>query len=121
MRFIPFPIRALVVIVGAEKRMQSLWRMQHVIVGSAGALVVLIILSRRIQPRKFRIKLVIRNRARRSSSAVRGIEGKRWRAFKGRAQDRDRLENVRPDQSRPGGDRRPGVMPRNHRYFAVPE
>src|SRR5262249_56245588 len=115
MWFIAFPIRGVVVIVGAKKRMQSLWRMQHVIVGSAGALVVLVILSRRIQPREFRIKLVIRNRARRSSNAVRGIEGKRWRAFKGRAQDRDRLENVRPDQSRPGRDPRAGVMSRDHR------
>src|SRR5262249_61664372 len=99
MWFIAFPIRGVVVIVGAKKRMQSLWRMQHVIVGSAGALVVLVILSRRIQPREFRIKLVIRNRARRSRNAVPGIEGKRWRVFKRRRKTRARMENVKPQPS----------------------
>ena len=61
MWFVPFVIGAFVEIISAEKVMQPLRRVQHVVIGAARALVVLIIFPRRIEFREFGVKLVVRS------------------------------------------------------------
>src|SRR2546421_2490980 len=46
MRIVSFVVGALIEVIGAEESMQPLRRMQHIVVGAAGALIVLIVLPR---------------------------------------------------------------------------
>src|SRR5229473_4952325 len=95
--------------------------MQHVVVSSAGALIVLVILPRWIELGQFRVEFVIGWGRTGNWSAVRRVEGQRWRAFKWRTHDRECAENVRPDERRPRGDRRAGVVAHYHRDGTMAE
>src|SRR5262249_5666873 len=86
MWLVPLPVSALVVVVRAEEGMESLRRMQHVVVRATRALVVLVVLPRRIQLRQLRVELVVRY-CRTRSGAVRDVERDQWRSFERRAQD----------------------------------
>jgi hypothetical protein len=59
MRLISFPIGALVVVVGAEEGVEALWGVQHVLVGTARTLIVLVILSWWAQLREFGVEFVV--------------------------------------------------------------
>src|SRR5262249_1280145 len=59
MRLVAFPIGAFVVIVGTEEGVETLRRVQHVIVGAAGPLIVLVIFARRAELREFGVEFVI--------------------------------------------------------------
>src|SRR5580692_6767157 len=119
MGIVAFVVGALVEVIGAEEGVQALRRMQHVVVGAAGALIVLIVLPRWVELRKLGIQLVVRNSRARQGRAVRDVEWQRWRAFEGRAHNRDRTENIGPDERGPGGDRRAGVVSDYHRDRTV--
>ena len=56
---VPFVVGALAEVIGAEKGVQTLRRMQHVVVGAARALIVLIVLPRRVEFRELGIKFVV--------------------------------------------------------------
>ena len=62
MRLVSFPIGTLVVVVGAEECVETLGGMKHVVVGAACALIVLVVLPRRVQLRELRVELVIGRR-----------------------------------------------------------
>src|SRR6516225_2069265 len=59
MRLVAFPIGALVVVVSTEKGVETLRRVQHVVVGAAGPLIVLVIFTRRAERREFGVEFVI--------------------------------------------------------------
>src|ERR1700685_3959082 len=109
MGIVALGIGALVEVIGAEKGVQALRRMQHVVVGAAGALVVLIIFPRWVELRELGVKLVVSDGGAGQGPSFGCIEGQRWRAFKGRTHDGDRMENIGADERGPGGDGGAGV------------
>ena len=121
MRLVPFPIGTLVVVVGAEECVEALRSMQHVVVGAACALIVLVVLPRRVELRELRVEFVVGRRRARRGGAVGRVERQRRRALERRTHDRQRTEDVGPDQRRPGGDWRTRVVSHHHRHGAVPE
>src|SRR5260370_31884323 len=98
MGIVPFVVSALVEVIGGEEGMQALRRMKHVVVGAAGALVVLIVFPRWVELRKLGIKLVVRDCRARQGRAVSCVERQRGRAFKWRAHDCDRTKNIGPNE-----------------------
>ena len=101
--------------------MQALRGMEHVVVRPARALIVLVVLPRRIQLRKLRIEFVVSRRRTRRGGSVRSVERHRRRPFERRAHDRDRTEDVGPDERRPRRDGRSRIVPHHHRHRAVAE
>ena len=69
-----FPIGAFVVIVGTEEGVKTLRRLQHVVVGAAGSLIVLVIFAWRVELREFGVEFVIGLSRTRRRGAVRGVE-----------------------------------------------
>ena len=59
MGHVPFPIRAFVVVIGAEEGVQPLGRMEHVVIGARRALMVLIIFARRVELGDFGVQFVV--------------------------------------------------------------
>src|SRR5262249_4305549 len=121
MRLVPFPIGALVVVIGAEECMKALRRMQHVVVRAACALIILVILSRRIELREFGIEFVIGDSARWRRSSVRCVEWKRRSPFEWRTQNRNGTENVRARKGGPGCDGGARVVTGDHCYVSMTE
>ena len=72
--FVPFPIGTLVMVVGAEEGMETLRGMEHLVVGPACALIVLVILPRRVELRELPVELVIGRRGPRRGRAIGGVE-----------------------------------------------
>ena len=101
--------------------MQPLRRVQHVVVGFAPALVVVIIFARPRQLRELGVELVVGRPALRQLAAVRGVERDLRRPRERRAQDRDLREDVAADQRRPRRDRRAGVVSGDARHRLVAE
>src|ERR1700736_4870860 len=106
MGMVSFVVGALVEVIGAEEGVQALRRMQHVVVGAAGALIVLIVFPRWVELGELGVQFVFGDGRAWRRRAVRCVEGQRGRAFKWRAQDRERTENIGPNELGPGGDRR---------------
>jgi hypothetical protein len=97
-------------IVGAEECVQALRGMQHVIVGTARTLMIVIVLAWARQFRELGIELIVGGRCPRRRGTVGGVERDRRRARKRRAHQRDGTEDIRPDQRAPRRNRRAGVV-----------
>ena len=95
--------------------------MEHVVIGPARALIVLVVLPRRIQLRELRVEFIIGRRRPRRGRAVGGVERHGRRALERRAHDRDGTEDVGSDECRPGRDGRSRIVPHHHRHGAVAE
>ena len=95
--------------------------MQHVVVGPARALIVLVVLPRRVELREVRVELVVGWRRTRRRGAIRGVEWQRRRTFERGAHDGDRAEDVGPNEGGPGRDRRTRIVSHHHRDRAVTE
>jgi hypothetical protein len=121
MRLVAFPIGALVVVVSTEKGVETLRRVQHVVVGAAGPLIVLVIFARRAELREFGVEFVIGLSRTRRRGAVRGVERQARHARKRRTHHRHRSEYIRPDERAPRRDRRAGIVPDHGRDLAIAE
>jgi len=119
MGIVPFVVGALIEVIGAEESAQALRRMKHIVARAASTLIVLIVLSRRVELREFGIKLIVRECRVRQGRAVCRVKGQRRWALKWRAHDRERTKNVGANERGPGGDGRAGIVPDHHRYRAV--
>ena len=118
-RFVPGPIRALVVEIASQKGMDPLRAAPHVGIGRPGRVIPLVMLTRAVQLGQFIMDAVFgRFRLRR---VVGGVEGQRRRAGKGRAHQSHRAEHVVAHEGAPGCDRSPEIMPRDHRDIAIAE
>ncbi len=96
------PVRAFVMVVGAQKRVHALPAMHHVGVGFACRVIPLVVLARPIE------------RGQRLMDGIGRRQGRRGRgAGEWRAHHRDGAENIRPQQGAPGRDRRAEIVPDN--------
>ena len=121
MRLVPFPVGALVVVIRAEECVEALRRMEHVVVGPARALIVLVVLPRRVELRELRVEFVVGGCRARRGAPFAVSNGSDGGPSNGRAHDRDRAEDVGPDEGGPGRDRRTRIVSHHHRDRAVAE
>ena len=103
MGLVVFPVRALVMIVGAQEIMHALRRAVHVGVGLARRIVPLIMFARPRQCRELAMHGILRASA--SAARPRCLERQRRRTCERRAHQRDRSEHIGPHQRAPCRDR----------------
>ena len=122
-RLILLPVRALVVVVGAQEGVDALRTVAHVVVGLARRVVPLVVLARARQRGQFRVNVGSGRACRRASlrRSVGGVERQRGRARKRSAHQHHGAEHVRPHERTPGRHRRAEVVSDHGRHAAVAE
>ena len=113
------PVGALVMEIAAQKGVDALRAMPHLVIGRSGRVVPLVMLARLVKLGQGRVDVLVRRGVRRRRLG--GVEGQRRGPGEGRAHQHQRAEHVGPHQRAPGGDPGAEIMADDRRDRRVAE